>query len=544
MLQRLRRVGSILVGTALLLSACSGGGAKPSPSPGTSAPAAPATSAPAPKPISNLVIATVRDPDTLDTQRTTWVDIANNIAYEPLVSRDENGKIVPNLAESWEISPDGKVWTFKLRKGVKFHSGAPFNAEAVKATYERMLAKETASPVAYMLGPLTNIDVVDEYTAKLTFSEPYAPFWAPLTGAYLAPYDPAVLAKEGLNFGEKPSAAGPYQFKERTRGSSLTYVKNPNYTTIMPYVKNQGAAKFDSITVRIIPDEQTRVLELEKGNIHIVTSLPPQEVKRLESSKDINIIRQPENGIWYLGFNNKKAPFTDKAVRTAISMAIDRRPMVEVAMEGLAQPIHGPLPTTIPGYSDAIDKLARETYPYDVNKAKQVLADAGYKPGADGMLAKDGKPLGASLWITNEPVQQRLAQMVQSQLKQIGFNVKIEVLEDAAIRAGTPEGKHEMILWTYGWTDPDILFFLYYTGRSTRVHFSTPELDKMLMAGRTTVDEAERMKVYEEAQKYLVEQQPWVPLFVRQNAFGIRKEIKDARVHKILGGLILQDLGW
>lgn len=543
MMQRFRKFGGALVGAALLLSACSGGGAQsqsPAPAPASPAPASDTQ----PKAITNLVIATVRDPDTLDPQRTTWVDIGNNIAYDTLVSRDESGKIVPNLAESWEISPDGKVWTFKLRQGAKFHSGAPVNAAAVKATYDRLLAKETASPVAYMLGPVTAIDVVDELSVKLTFSEPYAPLWAPLTTAYLAPYDPTVLASEGLKFGEKPSGAGPYKFKERTRGSSLTYVKNPDYTTTLPYVKNQGAPKFESLTIRVIPDEQTRVLELEKGNIHIVTSLPPQEVKRLESSQTLNIIRQPENGIWYLGFNNKKAPFTDKAVRAAISMAIDRRPMVEVAMEGLAQPVHGPLPPTIPGYSEAIDKQAQQSYPYDVNKAKQVLTDAGYKAGADGMMAKDGQPLGATMWITNEPVQQRLAQMIQSQLKQIGFAVKIEVLEDAAIRSGTPEGKHEMILWTYGWTDPDILFFLFYTGRSTRLHFSTPELDKLLNDGRITVDETKRTAIYDEAQKYLVEQQPWVPLFVRQNAFGIRKEIKDARVHKILGGLILQDLGW
>jgi peptide/nickel transport system substrate-binding protein len=521
-----------LVGAALVLSACSS-------KPGTTAPN------PTPsKTISNLVIGTVRDPDTLDLQRTTWADIANTLAYETLVSRDENGKIVPNLAESWEISPDGKVWTFKLRKGVKFHSGTPLTADAVKKTYDRMMAKETASPVTYMLGPLEKIDVVDELTVKLTFKEAYAPFWAPLTTAYLAPYDPTVLASAGLKFGESPSSAGLYKFKERTRGSSLTYVKNPDYTTTMPYVNNKGAAKFDSVTIRVIPDEQTRVLELEKGNIHIVTSLPPQEVKRLESNKDLQVFRVPENGITYLGFNNKKAPFTDKAVRSAISMAIDRAPMVNVALEGLAQPIYGPLPPTIPGFSAAVDKFAQDKYPLDVAKAKQILEEAGYKAGADGMRAKDGKPFGASLWITNEPVQQRLAQMIQSQLKQIGFAVKIEILEDAAIRAGTPEGKHEMILWTYGWSDPDILFFLFKTGNSTRVHFSTPELDQMLADGRSTMDETKRMQVYDQLQRYLIEQQPWVPLYDRQNAVAVRKEISGARIHKILGSLIVQDLGW
>jgi peptide/nickel transport system substrate-binding protein len=529
-------MATALVGATLVLSAC---GSKP----GSTDPNQTAGGS-VPKTISNLVIATVRDPDTLDIQRTTWADIGNSLAYEPMVSRDENGKIVPNLAESWVISPDGKVWTFKLRKGVKFHSGTPFTAEAVKTTYERMMAKETASPVSYMLGPLEKIDVVDELTVKFTFKEAFAPFWAPLTSAYLAPYDPTVLAKEGLNFGENPSSAGLYKFKERTRGSSLTYVKNPDYTTTIPYVNNKGAAKFDSVTIRVIPDEQTRVLELEKGNVQVVTSLPPQEVKRLEGNKDLQIFRESENGITYLGFNNEKAPFTDKAVRSAISMAIDRRPMVSVALEGLAQPVYGPLPPTMPGFSAAVDKFAQDKYPFDVAKAKQILEDAGYKAGADGMRAKEGKPLGASLWITNEPVQQRLAQMIQSQLKQIGFAVKIEILEDAAIRAGTPEGKHEMILWNYGWTDPDILYFLFKTGSSTRLHFSTAELDSMLADGRATMDDAKRMQIYDQIQRYLIEQEPWVPLYVRQNAYGVRKEIPGARIHKILGGLIMQDLGW
>jgi peptide/nickel transport system substrate-binding protein len=489
-----------------------------------------------------LTIAIVRDPDTLDIHRTTWVDIGNFLPYDPLVVMDEKGKIIPHLARAWRVSPDGKEITFTLRPGVRFHSGTPFTAEAVKKTYDRARDPATRSPAsAFMLGPLEAVDVVDSLTARLRFREPFAPIWAPMITAYLAPFDPVVMDREGLEFGERPSGAGPFRFVERVRGSHLVFRRFDDYAWGPPYVTNKRAPFVETVRLRVIPDEATRMLELDRGGVQIVMSVPTQDVRRLRDRKDVYLIRTRENGITYLGFNNKKWPFTEPKVRHAISMAVQRDHVIRFALEGLANPIYGPLPPTIPGFSEKIEDLSKSRYPFDRRKARALLQEDGWRPGPDGIMTKDGRRLEASLWVTNDPVNQRIGMILQSQLRAIGMQANLEVLEDATIRANTPRGLHEMIVWPYGWFDPDILHALFYTGRSIRVHYSTPELDRLLDAGRTTMDERRRMEIYFEAQRLIVEAAPWVPLYVRQHVIAVRSEVKDVKAHPFTNALILND---
>ncbi len=489
-----------------------------------------------------LTVAIVRDPDTLDIHRTTWVDIGNYLPYDTLVAMDEKGKIIPHLAESWRVSPDGKEITFTLRTDVRFHSGAPFTAEAVKRTYDRARDPAVRSPAtAFMLGPLEAVDVVDTRTARMRFREPFAPIWAPMVTAYLAPFDPTVMEREGLEFGERPSGAGPFKFVERVRGSHLVFRRADDYAWGPRYATNKRAPYVETVRLRVIPDEATRMMELDRGGVHVVMSVPTQEVRRLRERQDIQLLRTRENGITYLGFNNKKWPFTDIKVRQAISTAVQRDNVIRFALEGLAKPIYGPLPQTIPGYSDRIEEMSKQLYPFDRRKARAVLAEGGWQPGPDGIMVKDGRRLSSSLWVTSEPVNHRIGMILQSQLRAIGMHVDLEVLEDATIRANTPRGLHEMIVWPYGWYDPDILHALFYTGRSVRVHYSTPELDRLLDAGRTTMEERKRMEIYFEIQKKLVEAAPWVPLYVREHVIAVRGDVKGVKAHPFTNAVYLND---
>ncbi|NLY56777.1 MAG: ABC transporter substrate-binding protein, partial [Firmicutes bacterium] len=179
-----------------------------------------------------LTVAIIRDPDTLDTQRTTWVDAANDILYDTLVRQDINtGEIIPGLATAWELSEDGLTWTFHLRKGVTFHNGEPFNAHAVKATFERMLDPKTASPVTYMLGDfIESIEVVDEYTVKLHYSKPFPSLLnSGASTGFLAIYPPKYLAEKGNDFGLHPIGTGPVKFVEHVRGSHILYERFDDY---------------------------------------------------------------------------------------------------------------------------------------------------------------------------------------------------------------------------------------------------------------------------------------------------------------------------
>ncbi|WP_152966762.1 ABC transporter substrate-binding protein [Sporosarcina globispora] len=486
-----------------------------------------------------ITVTSVREPDTVDVQRTTWVDDANTHIYEPLVKFDEDGNIIPALAEKYEISEDGKVITFTLKEGSKFHSGANVTAEGVKKSFERFI---DSAPTNYMVGPLEEIVVVDERTFEFHFSEPFAPFLSNATTAYLAPLDPAAIEEHGDEFGNHASSAGILNVKEIKRGSSITLESFDEYKLGAPYSQNKGAAGFDEVVFRFIPDDDTRILEFKRGNSQVMLSVPPNYIKELEADPNTEIAKTLANGHVYLGMNNKKKVFQDLRVRQAIALAIDREPIVDFALEGAAQPIFGPLPPAIPGYSEEVEGAAAKMYAHDLEKSRSLLKEAGYTGTNDaGIVTKEGKPLSLELWVTQEPTMQRIAQVLQNQLKEVGIELKISVQEDATIRAQSPEGKHEMLLWTYGWYDADILHSMFGRDLSTRVHYQNDELISILEKARITMNQDERMELYKQAQMILVEESPWVPLFVRENVTAYR-DLEGFKIHPITGTIIWSDV--
>lgn len=476
-----------------------------------------------------IVVTSVREPDTVDVQRTTWVDDSNNHLYEPLVRFDFDGNIVPALAESFEVSDDGLVITFKLREGTTFHTGTPVTAEGVKTSFDRFV---DSAPTNYMVGPLDEVVVVDELTFELHFTEAFAPFLSNAATAYLAPLDPSVIDEHGDNFGQHASAAGILQLAEINRGSSIKYNAFPDFNLGQDYSENQGAVNFDSVIFRYISDDDTRILEFKRGNSQIMLSVPPNYIEELENDPAVGLARTLANGHTYLGMNNQKEKFKDVRVRQAIALAVDRTPIVDYALEGAAQGLFGPLPPTIPGYSQEVEDYAANEYARNIDKAKELLAEAGYS---------DSNQLTVDLWVTSEPTMQRIAQILQNQLAEAGINMTISVQEDATIRSQSPEGAHEMLLWSYGWYDADILHSLYGRGISTRVHYQNDELIEILEAARVEVDPDVRMQMYYDAQMIIVDESPWVPLFVRQNVVAYR-DIEGFQVHPITGSIIWSDV--
>lgn len=486
-----------------------------------------------------ITVTSVREPDTVDVQRTTWVDDANAHLYEPLVRFDEDGTIVPALAEKFEFSDDGKVIIFTLKEGAKFHSGTPITAEGIKKSFERFI---DSAPTSYMVGPLEKMVVADELILELHFSEPFAPFLSNATTAYLAPLDPSIIDEHGEDFGNHASSAGILSLKEIKRGSSITFETFNDFILGAPYSTNKGAANFDEVVFRFIADDDTRLLEFKRGNTQVMLSVPPNYIAELEADPNTHLARALANGHVYLGINNKKEVFQDVRVRKAIALAVDRAPIVDFALEGAAQPIYGPLPPTIPGYNQEVEDAAANMYARDLDEARSLLQAAGYtETNGDGIVMKAGQPLTVDLWVTQEPTMQRIAQILQNQLKEAGIDMKISVQEDATIRAQSPEGVHEMLLWTYGWYDADILHSMFGRGLSTRVHYQNDELISILEEARVTMDQDARMNMYKEAQMILVEESPWVPLFVRENVTAYR-DLEGFKLHPITGNIVWSDI--
>ncbi|MDH4616914.1 ABC transporter substrate-binding protein [Brevibacillus sp. AY1] len=482
-----------------------------------------------------IVVAAVTEPDSLDIHKTSSIGEPTEHLYATLFERDLNGEIVPGLVKDYKVADGGKEITFELKENAVFHSGKPINAEAVKKSFERFLEK---SPFKTNAGSIEKIEVLGETTFKITWSEPYAPFFSNATSAYLAPLDVSTLDAQGEGFDKNASAAGRLQLTEVKRGDSVVY---------KPFEKADWGAKgtpgFSKVTFRFIPDDETRILEFKKGSVNVLLDVPFQYIEELEKEPGVELERVSDYVMTYLGWNNKLPIFQDVKVRQAIALAVDREPIIQNTMRGAAKPVFGPLPEVVNGHSPAIEEKARQKYTQDKEKAKQLLAEAGWsEKNGEGIVMKDGKPLSVEMWVQNEPAMQRVAQILQHQLREIGIDVRLTVKESAAIIEQTPKGSHQMILWSYGWFDADILYFLLFgKGKSTRLHYEVDELDALLQKGRVEMDPEKRFKIYEEAQEFLVEQSPWVPLFVRESITATRG-LKNFKKHPISNRIIWQDV--
>lgn len=463
----------------------------------------------------DIIIGVVSEPDSVDIHKTSSVGDPNGSLYDPLLNFDFDGNLISGLVEDYTVSDDGLSVTFEIRKDVKFHSGKSVDAEAVKSSMERLME---ISPFNTNIGDVKNIEVLGEHSFKIEWNEPFAPFFSNATSSYLSPLDVSVLDDDGDGFEKDPSASGPLKIVDIKRGDSIVYEPFKDY-----YNWGKEGPGFDKVTFRFIPDDETRILEFKKGDINVLPDVPFQYIEELEEDPDVELIRVPNYVLNYLGWNNKLPIFQDVKVRQAIALAIDREAIINTTFKGAASPVFGPLPKATYGYNEKMEEKAREKYSQNIDEAKKLLADAGWEAGSDGIVTKDGEKFSVELWVNNDPANQRAAQIIQNQLKEIGIEINIAVKESAAIIEMTPKGAHEMLLWTYGWLDADVLnFLLFGEGKSTRLHYEDPEIYTLLDEAAIEMDTEKRLKIYEEAQELLIEKSPWVPLYVKDNITAVR----------------------
>ncbi|MDF2684089.1 MAG: peptide transporter substrate-binding protein [Brevibacillus sp.] len=533
---RFGRWGIPLVSAAFLLAACS----SQSSTTGQEMQSQPTKSSIG-KPGGAFTVSTVIEVDTVDFERSSWVDIANYAMYDPLLNYDDKGKIIPGIAESYSISPDGKVWTFQLKKGVKFHSGEPLTAEAIKLSIERF---QSISPVKALTGPMEKVEATDQETVKIYFTEPYAPFITMVTNPFFGPMDPTRVQELGDKFENNPSSTGPFMFVKHDRGASISYKKNPDYNWGSPYLSNTGAPHIDKLVFKFTKDDDTRILEFKKGDVQMLQGVPNNYVKELESIPGVVITKQLEAGMKYLGFNHKKPEFQDVRLRKALAMAVDRDPIIQVALAGFGQPVYSPLPKTIFGHSEKVEEQAKQMYVRDVNKAKSLLAEAGWTDSnGDGIADKAGKPLSIELLMPHNPILERSAQILQSQFKEIGVDLKLTVNDIATVKDRMSKAFFDMYLLYYGYTDPEILYLLLHSQMSTRLHYSNPKIDELLVKGRQTMNQEERAKIYEEAQGILVNDVPLIPLFSEETILATR-DVEGLKINPFSQLIFLQDVNW
>lgn len=446
------------------------------------------------------------------------------LIYNGLVKYDKNMNIVGDLAESWDISKNGLVITFHLRKGVKWHDGRPFTAKDVLYTYQVTVDPKTPTAYAGDFLKVKKAEVLDDYTFRVTYDKPFAPSLISWSSAILPRHllEGQDITKSSL--ARHPVGTGPYLFKEWLAGQKIVLVSNADYFEGRPYVGGH--------VTRIIPDMATMFLELRARNIDMMGLTPLQYTRQTEN----NLFRQSFDkyrylafAYTYLGYNLKHPFFVDKRVRQAISYAINKEEIISGVLLGLGKPATGPYKPGTWAYNENV-----KTYSYNPQKARELLRAAGWtKTNNDGFLEKDGLPFTFEL-ITNQgnETRQKCAEIIQRQLKEVGIDVKIRILEWAAfINDFINKRRFEAVI--LGWTiplDPDA-YDVWHSSKTAPeelnfISYKNPEVDALLEKARSTFDQKLRKKYYDRFQEILVEDQPYTFLYVPDELVIISKRFR------------------
>ncbi|MEM4823563.1 MAG: ABC transporter substrate-binding protein [Zestosphaera sp.] len=504
----------------------------------TPTPTSPAATTPQLK--STLLIAIPEEPMGLDVQQVTWSNEVHDLIFQPLVVLGPDMNIVPDLALSWEVSEDGTVITFHIPEGAKFSNGDPLTAEAIKESIERY---KSISPYAEDFADVAEIIVLDTYTLKLILSRPAPYLWAVLVTNYGGAVNAKVAREVGDDaFNRLPVGSGPYKVKEWVRGSHVTLIRNDNYRTNMPFVNNKGPNPYiDEIVIRFIPEDLTRITELEAGRVDIVRGVPLEEVRRLRENPNIQLYETLSPGIHYIMVNVKKEPLDDIRVRQAIMTALNRSEIAAILDNNVVPWFSFLSPSQI-CYNESVERLAENLYEHDLNKARELLRQAGWvDTDGDGIVDKNDIPLKMTLLSpTDDPALKKSAPLIQAQLRKIGIHVEIKEYTYDYIRELTSEWNFELALRRFSWADPDILIYLVHSEYGNYT-YSNPEVDELLEMGRSVSDMTERTKVYSRVQEILLKDLPLIPLFVLKEYTAVNKNVKGLIVLPPYGTLIIND---
>lgn len=446
--------------------------------------------------------------------------------YDTLVVLKPDGTIGAGLAESWTV--DGASITFKLRTGVKFHDGTPFNADAVKYALDRVVDPATkATNAKSVLGPYKSSDVVDENTVKVTWNTPLGAALIDLSNADLS--IPSPTAAKAGTLASHPVGTGPYKFVNYVKGDHLEVERNADYTTIRPDLANKGAPKYAKIIFQYVTNASTRANLLSTGQVQ-VGQLTGPDAKRLASAPNLNNSKFAGVSESWAAVNAKQVP--DLNVRKAISAAIDRNALIQAVASGYGELNWSAVPTIVPGYDKGVES---DVPHFDTGQAKQYLAAAGYTPGSDGTMQKDGKPLTLKILSASDDPWPAVDQLVQDQLAQVGIKSTITTQEFASVTQTRRQGDQSIYIGKYGILDPAgnmRVLFACANIPSAQVPLGTnltfncnPELDAALNQAMTETDDSKRNALLSQAQHLIAASNTSLVLFQPQSVVFSAKTV-------------------
>ncbi|HJE18793.1 MAG TPA: glutathione ABC transporter substrate-binding protein [Aliicoccus persicus] len=499
----------------------------------------------------DLIIADMSDLVSLDPHGNNDVPSSNVRAniYDTLTILDENMEVQPHLAVEWEET-DENTYSFTLRDDVVFHDGTEFNAEVVRANLLRVTDENFASQRAFLYEMITDIEVVDDYTVEITTEYPFAPLLSHLAhdaGGMLSldvitedynqalegtdydyesyvealvageEFDEDVVAAIGENIGEyaaqNPIGTGPFVLESRSPGDNTVLVRNDDYF--------DEPALLDSVTFKVVSETASRIAELEGGYSHVIGAVDPISRDRVENHDETYLDETESMSLSYVGFNVEAEYLDDPLVRQAISYAIDREAIIAGIYDGVGIEAIGPLAPAVFGYDENVEGIT-----YDMDRAKELMAEAGYEDGFE-----------ISLWTNDNPQRVDTAVFMQESLAELNIDVSIEQVEWGAYLERTADGEHDMFIlgWSVVTGDADYgMYPLFHSEQvgapGNRSFIQNDELDELLEAGRQAIDPEERLEHYSAAQDLLVDLAPMVYIHHSNYLTGVRDEVQNFEI--------------
>jgi peptide/nickel transport system substrate-binding protein len=439
--------------------------------------------------------------------------------YEPLFEMTPEGVLEPLLAESLEAGDDAATFILKLREGVEFSDGTPFNADAVKANLDWVLNPDNAAPFRFLIDRIQEVTVVDDYTVQLTLSGDFAPLAAHLSHGALAIVSPSVLEQGAEFMASNAVGTGPFMLESWQRDEAVTLTRNPNYWGDAP--------KVDTVVFKVIKEDGARLIEIEAGTVDVAIRVPPAEASRLAANPDIDIVTTPGLRTIYIFFNVTQEPFTDVRVRQAVNYAVDKEAIVTALFDNAARVSDAPFAPPIFGYS------AQTPYSRDVEKARALLAEAGIPEGTTVTLYHP----------TGRYIQDALvADAVRAQLREVGLNVELQTLEWPQyvpfVRKEAPDNEVQFAMLGWGTPTMDADYALYALFHSNEIppgfngaFYQNPEVDALLDAARTELDAEVRRDLYDQAISIIWEDAPWLFLYSEVQVTAVRSNVEGFIVH-------------
>jgi peptide/nickel transport system substrate-binding protein len=431
--------------------------------------------------------------------------------YDTLVFRATDGSFVPGLAQRWEVSADGKSYSFFLRRDVHFHDGTSFNAQAVKANLDRVLNPETKSQKArFMISAVTSVSVVDEFTVRLDLSEPFAPLLDSLSQVYLGMASPAALEKWGADYQFHQVGTGPFRFVDYVAGDHLTLERNPDYAWA-PSVYHDKTASLERIVFRFYSDPATRAPALLSGEADVMGEVLPGDAGDLERGGKFTVIpvNVPGQPLQFF-FNLNLPPTDDLRVRQALLASTDRRTLVKTVFGAYSPVATGPLTMATWGASDVVPADA-----FDRDAAAELLRQAGWEDrNGDGIREKNGQPLHLRIVYPTWGMTPQTAELLEVQWKEIGASVELnQAATFSALKEAQAGGNYNLISWNLAGTDPDLLrSFFRSDGAYNWSNIQNGELDQLLDQAVQAADAADRLDLYRRIQEAIARECAVLPI--------------------------------